>query len=122
MFDLNNLSIKVWNPANRYFEFIGGHGEDPPNPNPNPNPNPIDTGGLEDPMPALEKMAPVLELLGDAADGEAHCEGSGFFICVQCVNHACAPNVASLKSEDDEDGSAAVYATRDLMPGEEIYS
>ena len=101
MFDLNNLSLRVWNPVNRYFEFIGA---------------------LEEPAlsKALEQAAPILETLGQAADGEAHCEGTGFFAIQSLMNHSCTPNAASLKSEDDQDGHAVVYALRDIAPGEEL--
>ena len=69
---------------------------------------------------ALEQAAPILEVLGEAADGEAHCEGTGFFALQSCMNHSCNPTAASLKSEDDADGAAVVVALTDLGPGEEI--
>jgi len=101
MFDLNNLSIRVWNPANSYLEFLAN---------------------LQEPefCQAMEQAAPILEVLQDAADGSVHCEGTGFFMLQSLLNHSCDPNAASIKTQDEHTGVAVIAAVKTIEPGEEI--
>ncbi|KAI3436369.1 hypothetical protein D9Q98_002422 [Chlorella vulgaris] len=98
MFELNNLSLFVANPLQRWLLHL-------------------DSLPHEEQAAAFEVAGPFIDSLPEELPG---CEGSGFYALHSCCNHSCSPNAEAFKRDEDEDGSAVILALRAIKAGEEI--
>jgi len=107
MLDLSTVAMRVWNPCNEWLEEIGEVvGQE--------------AEGFEE---VMAQAAPILEVLGGAADGEAHCTGAAFYPISNVVNHSCLPNAAALSESEgagEKDGSAVIVSLREIQSNEEV--